>query len=61
MQAVQAKQTDFKQFADQTIGDLSNVDVTQAVTKLSEQQTTLQASYQVLARLSQLNLAQYLH
>ncbi len=60
MQAVQAKQTDFKQFADKTIGDLSNVDVTQAVTKLSEQQTTLQASYQVLARLSQLNLAQYL-
>lgn len=61
MQTVQAKQTDFKQFADKTIGDLSNVDVTQAVTKLTEQQTTLQASYQVVARLSQLNLAQYLH
>jgi flagellar hook-associated protein 3 FlgL len=58
--SVQAKQTDFKQFADKTIGDIANVDVTQAVTKLSQDSTTLEASYQVVARLAQLNLSQFL-
>jgi flagellar hook-associated protein 3 FlgL len=60
IQDITAKHTDFKQFADQAIGDISNVDVTQAVSILSENQTTLQASYQVVARLSQLNLAHFL-
>jgi len=60
IQTTISKHTDFTQFADQAIGDISNVDVTKAVTILSEQQTTLQASYQVVARLSQLSLSQYL-
>ena len=60
IQTVEAKHTDFKQFADKTIGDIANVDVTQAVTKLSQDQVTLEASYQVVARLAQLNLAQFL-
>lgn len=60
IQSIQAKQTDFKQFADKTIGDIANVDVTQAVTKLSQDQTTLEASYQVVARLAQMDLSQYL-
>jgi len=60
IQTVQAQQTDFTQFANKTIGDISNVDVTQAVSQLSQQQTTLEASYQVIARLSQMNLAQFL-
>jgi len=60
IQNIQSKHTDFKQFADKAIGDIANVDVTQAVTRLSEDQVTLEASYQVIARLSQLNLSQFL-
>ena len=60
IQNIQSKHTDFKQFADKAIGDISNVDVTAAVTKLTQDQTTLQASYQVIARLSQLHLSQFL-
>lgn len=57
---IQSKHTDFKQFADKAIGDISNVDVTEAVTRLSEDQVTLEASYQVIARLSQLSLSRFL-
>jgi flagellar hook-associated protein 3 FlgL len=60
IQNIQSKHTDFKQFADKAIGDISNVDVTEAMTKLSEDQTTLEASYQVIAHLAQLNLSQFL-
>lgn len=55
-----SKHNDFQQFADSVTGGIANTDVTKAITLLSEDQTTLQASYQVLARLSALNLADFL-
>jgi len=60
IQNIQTKHADFKQFADKALGDIAHVDVAEAVTRLSQDQTTLQASYQVIARLSQLGLAQFL-
>ena len=60
IESIVNKHTDFKQFADKAIGDLANVDVAQAVTVLSQDQTTLEASYQVVARLSQLTLSNFL-
>lgn len=60
IESIVSKHTDFKQFADKAIGDMSNVDVARAVTLLTEDQTTLEASYQVVARLSRLNLSNYL-
>ncbi len=60
IESIGSKHTDFKQFADKAIGDLANVDVARAVTLLTEDQTTLEASYQVVARLTQLSLANFL-
>ena len=51
---------EFMLFSEQSIGDIENVDVTTAISKLTAQQTQLEASYAVIARLSQLNLAEYL-
>lgn len=47
-------------YAEQTIGDIENVDVTEAITRLSAHQTTLQASFAALARLQSLSLTDYL-
>lgn len=47
-------------YTEQSIGDIENVDVTEAITRLSAEQTTLQASYAALARLQSLSLTDYL-
>ncbi|MGB8274241.1 MAG: flagellin [Alphaproteobacteria bacterium] len=60
LESMQAKHNEFTQFSDEAIGNIENVDVAQAITKLSEDQTTLQASYQVVSRLQGLSLADYL-
>lgn len=60
IESIGNKHTDFKQFADKAVGDLANVDVARAVTLLTQDQTTLEASYQVVARLTQLSLANFL-
>ena len=60
IESIGNKHTDFKQFADKAVGDLANVDVARAVTLLTQDQTTLEASYQVVARLSQLSLSNFL-
>ena len=60
IESIVNKHTDFKQFADKAIGDMANVDVARAITLLSQDQTTLEASYQVVARLSQLTLSNFL-
>jgi flagellar hook-associated protein 3 FlgL len=54
------KHTEFQQLAEGTIGDIKNVDVALAVTQLNDAQTTLQASYLALSRLTQASLVQYL-
>ncbi len=51
---------DFILFANETIGDLENTDITLAITKLNETQTTLEASFMTLSRLGQISLLQYL-
>lgn len=51
---------DFMLFASETIGDLENTDITFAITKLNETQTTLEASYMTLSRLGQISLLQFL-
>lgn len=52
--------SNFQQFADQTIGDLENTDVTEAITRLNSAQTTLQASYMTLSALGKMNLMQFM-
>ena len=52
--------SDLSLYLDQNIGDIQNVDVTDAMSKLTVQQTQLQASYLTLSRVSQLSLVQFL-
>jgi flagellar hook-associated protein 3 FlgL len=54
------RHNDFTLQLEQNIGDIQNVDVAQALTELSSQQTQLQASYMTLSQLSQLSLLQFL-
>jgi flagellar hook-associated protein 3 FlgL len=54
------KHNEYILFAEQIISDIENVDVAEAVTRINEAQTTLQASYLTVARLSQTSLLNYL-
>ena len=51
---------EFLLYAEGAIGDIENVDVTEAITRLSGHQATLEASYASLARLQSVSLLDYL-
>lgn len=51
---------DFLVFVENTISDIENVDIPETVAKLSTDQTTLQASYLTLARITNLSLLDFL-
>jgi len=57
---IQAQQNSILNHATAVIGDLQDADTATAITKLNEDQTALQASYQVLSQLSKLSLLNYL-
>ncbi|MEX2453346.1 MAG: flagellin, partial [Rhodospirillaceae bacterium] len=57
---IEKKQRDFILYAEETIGDLENTDITLAITRLNETQTTLEASYTVLSRLGKISLLQFM-
>ena len=57
---IEKKHQDFILYAEETIGDLENTDITLAITKLNESQLTLEASYTVLSKLGQMSLLQFL-
>ncbi|MGE3968139.1 MAG: flagellin [Dongiaceae bacterium] len=61
--AIEEANTRHQEYAlhlEQNIGDIQSVDVAQALTELSNQQTQLEASYTMLSRLSQLSLLNFL-
>ena len=51
---------DFTTYTQKSIGDIENVDVTEALTKIQNDFTGLQASYMTINNLAQLNLMNYL-
>ena len=57
---IEKSHQDFLLFAEETISDLENTDITLAITRLNETQVTLEASYMALSRLSQVSLMQYI-
>lgn len=57
---IEKKHQDFILYAEETIGDLENTDITLAITKLNQSQLTLEASYTVLSKLGQISLLQFL-
>ena len=54
------KHQEFINFASQSIADIENVDPAEAVTLLNFQQVQLQASYELIARIGSLSLANFL-
>ena len=54
------KHSDYIVYLNQSISDIQATDVPTAMTQLSQDTTTLQASYAVLARITNLSLADYL-
>jgi flagellar hook-associated protein 3 FlgL len=54
------KHQEYMNFASTSIGDIENVDTAEAVTMLNFQQVQLQASYELVARIGTLSLANYL-
>jgi len=51
---------EFILYTEQNIGDIENVDVAEAITQLTAQQTQLEAAFMTISRLSQLSLLQFL-
>ena len=51
---------DFELYLENQISDIENADITQVMTRLSSDQLVLEASFMTVARLSSLNLAQFL-
>ena len=57
---VRQRHSDTLLFAEETINDIENVDVADAVTRMNNAQTTLEASYMTISRLSQLTLLNFI-
>jgi flagellar hook-associated protein 3 FlgL len=57
---INKKHSDFILYAEETINELENTDITLAITKLNESQVSLEASYMALTRLAQMNLMQFI-
>ncbi len=60
LEATSAKHENFLLYTEKTLSDIENVDVTEAAVKLSAVQTTLEASFAVLARTNNLSLLRFL-
>lgn len=60
LESTNQRHSDFLLYADQSIGEIEDVDPVEAVNRLNADQTHLQASYMVMARLAQLSLGDYL-
>lgn len=54
------KHDEFMLFTEQTIGQIENVDIAEAVSKMNAASIALEASFMTLSRLSQLSLLKYL-
>ena len=60
LEQMAAKHQNFLLFTEEAISEIENVDVAEAMTRLNQDQVTLEASYMVVARLAGLSLAQFL-
>jgi flagellin-like hook-associated protein FlgL len=60
LNGVTTQQTNFQNFLQTAVGQLTNADSTQTIVELLNQQSALQASYQALATVRQLSLLNYL-
>ena len=57
---VNRKHDEFMLFTEQTIGEIENVDIAEAISRMNVATVTLEASFMTLSRLSQLTLLNFL-
>ncbi len=55
-----SKHADFQLFTEEAISGIENVDVAEAMTRLTQDQVTLEASFLTVARLANLSLTNFL-
>ena len=60
LEQAKSRNEDFMVFTNEAISQIENVDLAEAVTRISAEQTQLEASFSLTARLSQLSLANFL-
>lgn len=60
LERVNRSHEDFMLYSEKTISDIENVDITETITRMNADQTSVEASFMTIARLSQLNLTKYL-
>jgi flagellar hook-associated protein 3 FlgL len=60
LQDVNSRLDQYQLYSEKTISDLENVDVTETITRMNQDQTAIQASFMTLSRLSQLTLTNFL-
>jgi flagellar hook-associated protein 3 FlgL len=60
LQDVNSRLDQYQLYSEKTISDLQNVDITETITRMNQDQTAIQASFMTLGRLSQLSLVNYL-
>ena len=54
LQNVNSRLDQYQLYSEKTISDLQNVDITETITRMNQDQTAIQASFMTLSRLSQL-------
>jgi flagellar hook-associated protein 3 FlgL len=60
LEQITSKHQEFSLFTEEAIGKIENVDVAEAVSRLTKDQVTLEASYLTVARLAELSLVRFL-
>ena len=60
LESMNVAQDNMTLLAEETIGDIENTDISEALTLLSQNTTTLEASYATLSRLSNLSLLEFI-
>lgn len=60
LQNVNSRLDQYQLYSEKTISDLQNVDITETITRMNQDQTAIQASFMTLSRLSQLTLTNFL-
>jgi len=60
LENVNTRLTDFQLFSEKTIGELENTDITEVITIMNADQVAVEASFSIIARLSDLNLVRFL-
>ena len=60
LENVNTRLADFQLFSEKTIGELENTDITEVITVMNADQVAVEASFSIIARLSDLNLVRFL-